>query len=146
MKYVYSESIKDAYQEDGEKGLIYFWFISLVDGIKSLFIQHLENEKGGENMKKDIIMQNKVFFWLAVTTVLILSIPFIAMQFDTGVNWSSGDFVVMGVMIFGFGSLFVIVARLIPVKYRALAAFICVAAFLWLWVELAVGLFTNWGS
>jgi len=94
----------------------------------------------------DIIMQNKVFAWIALGTVLILSIPLIAMQFTSEVNWSPGDFVVMGVLLFGTGFVFVHVARVTPRKYRTLIGIAFVAALLYIWAELAVGIFTNIGS
>lgn len=105
----------------------------------------------------DIIMQNKVFVWIALGTAAILLIPLIAMQFnwvkpdptnplDQGVNWSLGDFVVMGTLLFGAGSLFVLVARVTPRKYRTLLGIAFVAALLYIWAELAVGIFTNLGS
>jgi hypothetical protein len=61
------------------------------------------------------------------------------------VNWTIGDFVVAGALLFGAGSLFVLAARMAP-RYRVLLAIVFAAALGWLWVELAVGLFTDWGS
>ena len=103
----------------------------------------------------NIIMQNKVFTWVAMGTVLLLMIPFLLITFrisllDPGsgtevINWTLFDFIVMGSLIFGTGSLFVIVARNIDRKYWKIAAITCILGFLWLWTELAVGIFTNWG-
>lgn len=94
----------------------------------------------------DIIMQNRVFVWIAVATGLILSVPLIAMQFTSEVNWTLSDFVVMGALLFGTGFTFVHVARVTPRKYRVLLGMAFMALLLWLWAELAVGVFTNWGS
>ena len=144
MKYVYSESLKDAYRENRVQGIITFWHRSAIDGVKSFFIQHIENKKGGDTMKtknKDIIMQNKVFLWIALGVALILSIPLIGQW-----PWSLGDFVVMGILLFGASSVFILLARVTSRKYRALVGVAILGAVLWLWVELAVGLFTNWGS
>ena len=107
--------------------------------------------------KSDLIKQNRIFSYLAVVTVIILSIPFILMKFnlvkpnpnntqDQGVNWSLSDFLIMGVLIFGISSLFVAVARLTPKKYISVIGIGFLLAFLWLWAELAVGIFTSWGS
>jgi hypothetical protein len=104
---------------------------------------------------KDIIMQNKVFLWIAALTGVILSIPYLAMQFnwvkpdptnpaDMGVNWTLLDFVVMGVLIFGMSSLFVGVARVTPAKYRVLIGLAVLAAFLAIWAHLAVGIVDTW--
>jgi len=94
----------------------------------------------------DLISRNSVFLWIALATGLLLLVPLVAMQFTAEVNWTLGDFVAMGVLLFGSGTLFVLVARVAPRKYRALIGFAITVAFLWLWAELAVGIFTNWGS
>lgn len=94
----------------------------------------------------DLISRNSVFLWIALATGLLLLVPLVAMQFTAEVNWTLGDFVAMGILLFGSGTLFVLVARVAPRKYRALIGFAITVAFLWLWAELAVGIFTNWGS
>jgi hypothetical protein len=99
-----------------------------------------------KSKKTDIIMQNKVFLWVAAATALILSIPLVAMQFTGEVDWGSEDFIVMGILLFGMGSMFVLVARVIPKKYRLLSAIGFLFATLYIWAELAVGIFTNIGS
>jgi len=91
------------------------------------------------------IMQNNVFVWIAVGTGLILLIPLIAMQFSREVNWDLLDFVVMGILLFGAGSMFVLITRKMR-KRRAVLAIAFTAAFLYIWAELAVGIFTNLGS
>ncbi len=106
-------------------------------------------------MKNDVIMQNKIFLWSALGTAVLLSIPYLAMQFslvkpdpsnpnDIGVNWGIGDFIVMGILIFGAASLFVGIARITPQKYRLLIGFAILAAFLLLWAHLAVGIVDSW--
>jgi hypothetical protein len=93
---------------------------------------------------------------VALITVGILSIPFMAMQFNwavpdpgsstaDGVNWTLSDFIVIGTMIFVTGLLIELALKKAG-KYRIVAVAGIVILFLWLWVELAVGLFTNWGS
>ena len=92
-------------------------------------------------------MQNKVFLWIALATGLILLIPLIAMQFTSEVNWTLWDFRAMGVLLFGTASLFVLAARKIRNNSHRIAIGIAFAvALLYLWAELAVGIFTNWGS
>lgn len=61
-------------------------------------------------------------------------------------NWTLSDFIVMGILILGISSLFVLVAKMTPKKYRTIIGIGFLLAFLWLWAELAVGIFTNWGS
>ena len=93
-----------------------------------------------------LLMQNRVFAWLAVATGALLLVPLIAMQFTTEVNWDATDFIVMGGLIFTAGSVFVLIARQVKEKHRLPAALLVAAAFLYVWAELAVGIFTDWGS
>lgn len=107
------------------------------------------NEVGKHVMKTkndDLILQNKVFLWVAAVTGLILLIPFVAMQFTNQVDWSIGDFVVMGILLFGIGSSFILSARYINKKYWPIVGAAFLLAFLYIWAELAVGIFTNLGS
>lgn len=93
----------------------------------------------------DVITQNKIFVWIAAATGLVLLMPLVAMQFSADVVWKLSDFVVMGILLFGAGSVFVLAARLLP-KRRLAVGIVVAIALLWLYVELAVGLFTDWGS
>ena len=97
-----------------------------------------------ESTSNDLIMQNKVFLWIAAATGGILLVPLIAMQFTSEVDWSIEDFITMGILLFGMGSLFVGIARVVPSKYRVLAAIACTAALLLLWAHLAVGIVDTW--
>jgi len=94
----------------------------------------------------DLIMQNRIFVWIAVVTGLILSVPLVAMQFTDEVKWEFLDFIVMGALLFGVGSAFVQVARVTPRKYRGVIGIGFAVALLYVWAELAVGIFTNLGS
>ena len=93
-----------------------------------------------------LMFQNSVFVWIALATGAILLIPLIAMQFTTEVNWDEKDFIVMGSLLFGMASLFVLAARMVSRKQRLFVGGMCVAVFLYIWAELAVGVFTNLGS
>jgi len=91
-------------------------------------------------------MRNSVFAWIALATGVVLLIPLISMHFTREVNWDATDFLVMGVLLFGTGSTFVLVARKVPRRYWTLLAIACTVALLYVWAELAVGIFTNIGS
>jgi len=93
-----------------------------------------------------LIFQNRVFKWIALATGALLLVPFIAMQITNEVAWDSTDFIVMGSLIFGMSSLFVCVARKLPSKHRLFIGGTFFAVFLYIWAELAVGVFTNLGS
>jgi hypothetical protein len=90
--------------------------------------------------KKDVVMQDKVFQWIALGTGAVLLIPLIAQW-----PWTLGDFILMGVLLFGAGSTFVFLVRKLP-KHRLTIGIVVLAALLYIWAELAVGIFTNLGS
>ena len=48
-------------------------------------------------------MHKKRLILLALATVLILLLPLITMQFTDEVIWNLADFIVAGILIFGFG-------------------------------------------
>jgi hypothetical protein len=97
-----------------------------------------------KKMNTDLIMQNAIFSWIALATGLILSVPLIAMQFTSEVDWKLGDFTIIGILLFGAGSLFVVIARATPRKYRTLVGLAILAAVLLTWVHLAVGIVDSW--
>ena len=90
----------------------------------------------------DIIMQNKVFLWIALFTGFVLLIPFL-----NGWDWDETDFSIIGILLFGMGSLFVLTARNIKSgSKRMLVGTLILMAVLYIWAELAVGIFFNFGS
>lgn len=94
----------------------------------------------------NIIMRNTVFAWIALATCLTLLVPMLAMQFTTAVNWGIIDFAVMGTLLFGAASIFVLVARRVSRKYWLAIGVVFAAAVFYVWAELAVGILTNFGS
>jgi hypothetical protein len=74
--------------------------------------------------------------------VALLAAPFVAMQLDAeGVDWSAGDFIVMGAMLGTVGGLMELAVRFTPNRlYRAGAALAVLGGFLTIWVNLAVGI------
>jgi hypothetical protein len=83
----------------------------------------------------------------AIIVALILLVPLVAMQLTDEVVWTLSDFVVAGVLLFGSVLEYELAARNASnAKNRVVVGLVVVAVFLWLWVELAVGIFTNWGS
>lgn len=87
-------------------------------------------------------MKNKRLIIIIITVAIILTIPLVAMQFTTAVNWSLFDFVVAGVLLAGTGLLIELILRKVKLlKHRImLSAFVLFLLFL-VWAELAVGLF-----
>jgi hypothetical protein len=98
-------------------------------------------------------MQRKHVVRPAVGTLLILLIPLtLQLTIGTGVdgqgfNWKLNDFVVIGALLFITGLLIEYVLTKFPAqKHRLVAVGLIILGFLWLYAELAVGIFTNWGS
>lgn len=60
--------------------------------------------------------------------------------------WDSTDFIVMGLLIFITGNIVILIARRINRKYWFTLTITSAFVFLWIWAELAVVIFTTWGS
>jgi hypothetical protein len=87
-------------------------------------------------------MKNKRLSIILASTVFLLFIPFVAMQFTNEVNWKMSDFVIMGALLLSMGLAFEFtLLKITSIKYRIIiGATIFVVCFL-IWAELAVGLF-----
>ncbi len=93
-----------------------------------------------------LLYRRHIFIYLAVAAAALLLIPFIAMQLTGEVNWSSGDFIMMGLLLFLSSSAFVVIARKVAPAQRLWLALAVALAFLYCWAELAVGIFFQFGS
>lgn len=91
----------------------------------------------------DRIFRKSAFLWVAFITGMILLVPLIAMQFTTEVNWNITDFTIMGFLLYSMGSLFVLVSRRVQRKYRLIIGLLFVILLLYIWAELAVGIFNH---
>lgn len=70
----------------------------------------------------------------------LLTLPAIAMQFSSEVNWGAEDFIAMGLMIGVTGFLIEVAVRISPHwAYRGAATAALIGMFLLIWVNLAVG-------
>jgi hypothetical protein len=94
--------------------------------------------------RKQLFAANHAFA-AALVTAAILAIPLVAMQFSREVKWSAGDFIVAGALIFGTAYVFQVAMTRVP-RYRLAVGAAILLLFAWVWVELAVGLFTGIGS
>lgn len=87
-------------------------------------------------------MKNKRRIIIVFTSVIILMLPLIAMQFTDELNWTLFDLIIAGVLLIGTGLICEITMRKIK-KIRHRIA-ICVTLFVvlfFIWTELAVGIF-----
>jgi hypothetical protein len=86
-------------------------------------------------------MQNKNLIRIALATAFILLLPLVAMQFTDEVAWGLTDFVVAGVLLFGTGLTYELVARKgSNIAYRVAVGVALAAALLLVWISLAVGI------
>jgi hypothetical protein len=72
---------------------------------------------------------------------LILLLPLVAMQFTDEVVWDETDFAVIGTMLLGACGAYELAARMTRnIAYRAAVGVAVVAAFILVWINLAVGI------
>lgn len=74
--------------------------------------------------------------------LVLLAIPFAAMQFSSEVNWSLFDFLVAGGLLLALGFSIDFVARKVKSFNNKIIAIVAIVIlFLLVWAELAVGVF-----
>ena len=83
------------------------------------------------------------FVKIVLIALSLLFIPFVAMQFTDNVQWTYGDFIIMGCML----TVYMLTINFAPnslygVK-KSLLILILRLLFLLLWAELAVGIFCS---
>lgn len=84
---------------------------------------------------------------VAAVTAAVLMIPLVAMQFTREVNWTGSDFVIAGILLAVTGLAFVAASRTLrTARQRLVAGAVIGLGFVYVWAELAVGIFTNLGS
>lgn len=89
-----------------------------------------------------MLIQTRRFSVILLIVAVILSIPAIAMQFTNEVQWSLSDFVLMGVLLLGTGTLCELVLNTVKrTEYRIGLCLALLFLLLLVWIELAVGLF-----
>lgn len=89
-----------------------------------------------------MILQNKRLLTILLISVLLLIVPFVAMQLTNEVNWSFSDFAIAGVLLFGTGLLIELALRKTKKFNHKIIAIVAIAIlFLLVWAELAVGIF-----
>lgn len=85
---------------------------------------------------------NKRFMLLISAAALILSIPFIAMQFTDEVDWRPWDFIIMGILLGGTAVTCELILRNVKsVKNRLILCGLVLICLFLIWAELAVGIF-----
>ena len=95
--------------------------------------------KNGENNSGRRGSRWRIAVW--GTAALLLLLPLIAMQFTDEVNWDETDFLVFGAMVAAAGGTYELAARTTDNStYRAAVGVALAAAFILVWINLAVGI------
>ena len=129
MEQTFNDLLRErAEEERGLSGCALWMFVETAAGIMR------------ENMTF-IIMQHRNIIRIALATAFILLLPLLAMQISDEVVWDLADFGVAGALLFGAGLAYELVARKMgSIAYRVAVGIALAAAFLLVWVNLAVGL------
>jgi hypothetical protein len=91
-----------------------------------------------------MILQKEALIRITLATAFILLLPLLAMQFTNEVAWDLADFAVAGVLLFGAGLTYELIARKAGnITYRAAVGVAVAAALLLVWMNLAVGIIGN---
>jgi hypothetical protein len=76
-----------------------------------------------------------------IIAALLLLMPMVAMQFTDEMNWDETDFLVFGAMLLGACGAYELAIRMTGnTAYRAAVGVAVVAAFILIWMNLAVGI------
>lgn len=79
-------------------------------------------------------------------TLFLLLIPAVAGLFISQVNWTVSDFLVMAVLLFGALYAAQLTWQNLNSQRRLFGVALVALAFLYIWAELAVGIFFSFGS
>lgn len=87
-------------------------------------------------------MNVKTLVRIPLAVLLLLLIPFVAMQFTNEVNWKFTDFLIMGILLLCVISLgYLVIQKVKSVKKKSILCAIILIVFFLIWAELAVGIF-----
>ena len=89
-----------------------------------------------------MITQKQRTIGIFTTPLVLLAIPFVAMQFTDEVNLSLFDFLLMGFLLFSAAFAVELVLRMEKrTKFRIIYAAVILIVLFLIWAELAVGIF-----
>ena len=83
------------------------------------------------------------FVKIVFIALSLLFIPFVAMQFTDNVQWTYGDFIIMGCMLTVYWLTINFAPNSLYGVKKSLLILILGLLFLLLWAELAVGIFSS---
>ena len=93
-------------------------------------------------LNNKMVFKNKRVLVFLIIIVIVLLIPFIAMQFTNEVNWTLLDFMIAGVLLFSTVFFIELTLNVIKKKQKRLILLVIILLiFTLIWLELAVGIF-----
>jgi len=95
---------------------------------------------------RDTLQQKTAFAWVLLITCGLLLIPLAGMQFNNDIHWTLSDFITMGALLLVVGALLILLARKLPKRQFQMAAIVVFLGGIYVWAELAVGVFSSLGS
>lgn len=129
MEQTFSDLCRE--QADGPSSA--FLLSTFADTLFSLFFQHLSSLTSSP--------MTKHFLRPILITLVILLIPFVGNYVSAEFDWTTSDFVFMGILLFGASFTFEMVARLSGnAMFKWAVGIVTVATLLLTWMNLAVGI------
>ena len=130
------QAFRDLCREEtrrGGVGLARLWVRAGLDVVSSAIVERREAK---EVAVTDYKMAYRSVGGVALATAFVLLLPLLAAW-----DWTLTDFVVAGALIFGTGLTYVLATRMAGnIAYRAAVGVALAAAFLLVWINLAVGI------
>ena len=83
------------------------------------------------------------FIKIVLIALSLLIIPFVAMQYTEQVDWSVGDFLIMGCMLVVYSAAINFALYSLYGSKQSLLVFLIGLFFFLVWAELAVGIFNS---
>jgi hypothetical protein len=110
MRFVFAESVCDAYEQAGGKGVIVLWGRTIIDLGKSLLREHVENQKGRNSMTARTFINIRS----AALIGLLMVLPFMLLEAITTSGFARAGFP-FGLFIFMWLSAAVFALILLPI-------------------------------
>lgn len=102
------------------------------------------NQKAMVKKQFQTTQSNKKLFYILVVAAIITLLALVAMQFTDEVKWTSFDFIIATILLFGTGlTLEFLLRKVKKIEYRIIIFIALFIVLLLTWIELAVGMFDS---
>jgi hypothetical protein len=76
MQFVFADLLVETYQKNGNKGIIVLWIKTIIDLVKSLITEHIDEKRGSNKMKEKTFLGPN----LALLIGFLMIVPFIMLN------------------------------------------------------------------